>query len=275
MKRLLVLQIVVLCLACDSKYEDYTGDVSDSFEDLLDIPSTRQSQMSKAGEETEEISKKVVKTGNIRFQSEKIEDDYKRIIEILSKYNGYIESEDQSKNTQRVDYTLTIRVSIESYDSLFKSLVGLTSRLDNKSSNIEDVTERFYDLKTRIKNKKALELRYVELLKRASDVKDILQIEKNLNEVRTQVERLQGQFNYLSKQISLSTIHLTFYELLPYSYASSKRKGFGARLLSSLDNGWQVFLSFLVWFASLWPFLLLITVGVYLFKIVKNRVKHK
>jgi hypothetical protein len=134
---------------------------------------------------------------------------------------------------------------------------------------------RYYDLTTRITNKKALESRYVELLKQASEIKDILDIERNLNQVRTEIEQLQGQFNYLSKQVNFSTINLSFYELLPYVYDGSQRKGFGARLLSSLNNGWQGFLSFLVGLTAIWPFILLTVVGIYMFRKLRKGWKKK
>ena len=103
----------------------------------------------------------------------------------------------------------------------------------------------------------------------------MLEIEKNLNEVRTEIERYQGQFNYLSKQVAFSTINVSFYEVLPYVYDSSRRTGFGARILSAMDNGWQVFLTFLVALTTLWPFLIIGIGGIYLLRIVRRRWKKK
>ncbi|MEP1921393.1 MAG: DUF4349 domain-containing protein, partial [Ekhidna sp.] len=92
--------------------------------------------------------------------------------------------------------------------------------------------------------------------------------------VRTDIERLEGQFNYLSKRVNFSTIHLSFYEVLPYVYDSSQRPGFGARILSALADGWQGLLSLLVGLATLWPFVLLTVGGIFLFRRVrKNRKK--
>ena len=275
MKKLFLVQLLLFAFACDNANEKHLGEVSDSFEESLDIPVTRQSTLAKNTTEKEQFSKKVIKTGEIKFETKQIESDYKNILKSLYKYDGYIQSENQAKDEYRINYNLVIRVSSSNYDSLLNSLARLGSKLDNKSSNIQDATERFYDLKTRIKNKKSLETRYIELLKKASNVKDILQIENNLNEVRTDIERLQGRFNYLNKQISLSTIHLSFYEILPYAYGSSQREGFGARILSSLDDGWQGFLSFLAAMISLWPFLILTFLGVYLFMKLRNRSKPK
>ncbi len=251
------------------------GDGSADFEEVYEIPATMQSPPSPVQSGDKQITKKIIKTGGIDFQSENIEEDYKRIRELLPKYNAYIESETQSKSSQQINYNLTIRVPSDIYDTLYATLSTLAFRLDNRYSNIEDVTERYYDLKTRIKNKESLEQRYLEILKKAAEIKDIIEIEKNLNEVRTEIERLQGQFNYLSKQVNFSTINLSFYEVLPYVYDSSNRKGFGARILNALDNGWQGFLSFLVSLTTLWPFVILIISGIYLFRKLIGRWKRK
>jgi hypothetical protein len=280
MKNLLFVIALFLLAAChnanDAMLMDL-GDRNDDFEYIYEIPPTQQPAPPFTNETSgsEEITKKVIKTGEIDFQSEQIEEDYKKIRALLPKYNAYIENENQSKSAQRIQYNLTIRVPSTVYDSLFSSISTLAFRLDNRHSNVEDVTERYYDLKSRIKNKKALEQRYLDLLQKASAMKDILEIEQHLNEVRLEIEQIQGQFNYLSKQVSLSTIDLSFYEILPYVYDSTQRKGFGARIFIAMDNGWQGFLSFLVGLATLWPFVILTFGGIYLFRKVRRKWKKK
>jgi hypothetical protein len=96
---------------------------------------------------------------------------------------------------------LTIRVPSIVYDTLYSTFSSIAFRLDSKYSNVKDVTERYYDIKTRIKNKKALEQRYVELLKKASAIKDILEIEKNLNDVRTQIVAHCPSYHLPVKQV--------------------------------------------------------------------------
>ena len=272
MKNLLLIPILFFSIACDNPNIEMYGDL-EVFENLMEVPNTEQPAPPQE-DVSEQLTKKVVKTGGLDFQSEDIEEDYNRIREMLPQFNAYIENENQTKSVHRINYSLTVRVPSGVYDTLYGSFSNMAYRLDNKYSNIEDVTERYYDLKTRIKNKKALEQRYIQLLDKASLVKDILEIERNLNQVRTDIERLEGQFNYLSKQVNFSTIHLSFYEILPYVYDSSQRPGFGARILSALADGWQGLLSLLVGLATLWPFVLLTVGGIFLFRRVrKNRKK--
>lgn len=260
------LLIFTLLFSCGNESTEEIGYVGSDmeFEELLEVPATMQPPSQNNSIDTGEVTKKVVKTGGIDFQSDNIEEDYRRIREILPDFNAYMENENQSKTNQRVNYSLTIRVPASEYDTLYSSISILAFKLDNRYSNIEDVTERYFDLKTRIKNKEILEKRYLELLSKAVEIKDILEIEKHLNLVRTDIEQLQGQFNYLSKQVRYSTIHLNFYEVLPYS--NSHGEGFGARLLHALETGWQGFLSFLVFSTSIWPFAILLIVFGFLFR---------
>lgn len=272
MKNPLILCALFVSIACHNINESMLldlGDTSDDFEDLYAVPRTNQPPPQ------EEAVKKVIKTGGMDFQSESIEKDYTKIQKLLPSFNAYIENENQSKSLRRIDQRLTIRVPSNNYDSLFSSLLALTFQLDNRYTNIEDVSDRYYDLKTRIKNKKVLELRYLDLLKKTTTIKEILEIEKNLNEVRTDIERLQGQYNYLSKQVDFSTINLSFYEVLPYVNESSNRKSFGSRILHAMNNGWQGFLFFLIRIVSLWPFLILGVAGIYLVRAIKKRRRRK
>jgi archaellum component FlaC len=278
MKNLLFILFLFITASCKNsgEYRDLES-VDMDFEEMLDIPLSEQPAPPPPNQqpnEKQERTKKVVKTGGIDFQTKNIEEAYHKIRNLLPQYEAYIENENQSKTPQRISFNLTIRVPSAVYDTLYSHLTTLAYRLDNRYSNVEDVTTRYYDLTARITNKTALESRYVELLKQASEIKDILEIERNLNEVRTEIEQLQGQFNYLSSQVNYSTINLSFYELLPYAVDDFQRKGFGARLLNSLNSGWQGFLTFLVGLTALWPFFILTVAAIYMFKKVRKRWKR-
>lgn len=274
-RNLFFIPLLLLSLSCNSNhsFDNVHGDVGGNFESIT-VPATHQPPPPKQSND-EAITTQIIKNGSILFQSKAIEKDYQQIKQLLGGYGAYIENERQTKSEYRITYDLIIRVAANKYDSLFNAFAGLGVRLNNKSSTVEDVTERYYDLKTRVRNQKALEDRYVELLQKATEVKDILEIERQINEVRTTIEQLEGQFNYLSKQISLSTINLSFYEELPYTYASIQREGFGARLLSAFDSGWQMFVSFVIGVASFWPFFLLIAAGVIAFRRVRKKRRAK
>jgi uncharacterized coiled-coil protein SlyX len=219
------------------------------------------------------MEKKVVKTGNLGFQVDDLQSSYKKIASTLEAYGAYIENESQSTYGDRSQYSMTIRVPIDQFDTLFSALAESSKFVENKSVNLRDVTEQYYDLETRLTNKKALEARYRELLEKANSVKDLLEIENSLNTIRTEIEQIQGQFDYLSKQVSYSTIHLNFYEILPYQYQPESRPGFMDRIKIAFTKGWTLFVAFLFGLVRLWPFILVLgTAG---FLIIRRRKRKK
>ena len=227
------------------------------FEETIEIPNTRQEVYSSETKVlSSDISQKLVRSGGINFQSEDLEKDYQQIKGMLGGFDAYLENESQSNDQFRKTYNLSIRVPSDKYDSLLNRISGIAFKVDSKYSNTDDVTERYYDLQSRIQNKKELEKRYREILTKANEVKDILEIERNLNEVRTDIEMMEGQFNYLNNQIKFSSLQVQFYEELPYELNSPKKKGFWVRIFNAVDNGWQVFLTVFVGLVTLWPFYL-------------------
>jgi len=273
MKLLTISLVSFLLLACGNSapemdiYADDTiamREMSASIEE--DLSPTQQNTNS-------QVAKKVIKTGQINFQSKSITEDYVKVKTLISSYDSYIDSENETNTDYQANYDITIRVNAKDYDSLFSQLVGLTKKLDFKSSNIEDVTAQYYDLKTRIKNKKALEQKYVSLLKRASTVKDLLEIERSINEVRNEIEIGEGSFRYLSKQIGYSTIQLNFYELLPSDYAED---GFWSKILHATGAGWKELLEFTVLIVQAWPFIILTGLSIFAYKrIRKSKLQKK
>lgn len=280
MKTLIFLIPMFFFLMCDrpsapdSPEADYTH--LETFSEMSpDLKSAPRAETMQAVEDAGSITKKNIKTGGITFKSDDIDEDYQAVIALLPKYEAYVENENQTKSEQRINYDLTIRVPSKQYDSLYNGLSNLAGRVDHKYTNLQDVTERYYDLQTRIKNKQVLEQRYLDLLAKASEVKDMLEIERQLNEVRTEIENLQGQFNYLSQQVSMSTLQLSFYEVLPYTFEDTQRPGFGNRILSALSNGWQGMQFFVLGLITIWPVYVLIAMGVLVFLLARRWWKKR
>lgn len=279
MKSLFLLIPTMFFLMCQNPsgeerpMEDPSG--NSDFMEMAELKSAPRSESIQATDDATAITKKNIKTGGMTFKSDNLDDDYKKIMALLPGFKAYVENENQTKSEQRIQYDLTIRVPSDRYDSLYNSLSNLAGRVEHKYTNIQDVTERYYDLQTRIRNKQALEQRYIDLLAKASEVKDMLEIERQLNEVRTEIESLQGQFNYLSQQVSLSTLQLSFYEILPYTYEDSQRPGFGNRILSALSNGWKGLQVFVLGLVTIWPLYVLVAFGILLFIVIRKQVKKR
>lgn len=241
---------------------------------MADMPDRNQQDQS-AGNVDIAQQKKQVRTGNLTFRVNDINKAYNNINASLAAHGAYIENENQYSYSNRVNYNIIIRLPADKFDAFLGFISNEAVYMENKSINVEDVTARYYDLDTRIKNKKILEQRYLELLGKSTNIRDILDVENQINNVRTEIESMEGQFNYLKKQVSLSTVHLQFYELLPYTIDEGSKRSFLDRFALAFGEGWQAFLSFLVGLVSLWPFILLSPLVVFIWRKWRNRNKAK
>lgn len=88
-----------------------------------------------------------------------------------------------------------------------------------------DVTEEHVDLEVRIKNARAMQARLKDLLQRAN-VKEAIEIEKELGRVTEELERLEGKLKVLRDRIAYSTISVSFQERAPSPAARSARLPF-------------------------------------------------
>lgn len=85
-----------------------------------------------------------------------------------------------------------------------------------------DVTEQYSDLDTRLRNNLALRERLQQLLHRASDVEDVLAIEKELSRIQSEIETMQARFDRLKSEVELSALSVNLQRkriLGPLGYA--------------------------------------------------------
>ena len=157
-----------------------------------------------------------------------------------------------------------------------KEISKLAKKVDYQNIEMQDVTEEFIDVETRLANSRKVEQTYLRLLRRTTTIEDILKIEQKLGEIRTDIESTQGRLKYLNHQVSLSSINLSIYQKLEYKYISEKSEGFFQRLIKSIDLGWKGIVIVFLFLIRLWPLWLIILLGWYSWKLyVINRKQRK
>ncbi len=109
----------------------------------------------------------------------------------------------------RNDTTITVRVPAGQFDTALAGVMKLGDVLE-RNVEVRDVTEEYYDLQTRLRNKEAVLERLKELLKRAENVEDALKVETELARVAADVEQMKGRLKLLRELVSFSTITVRF-----------------------------------------------------------------
>jgi hypothetical protein len=217
--------------------------------------------------------KKIIKDAQVGVE---VDDyyEYRSLIDsLINQLGGYISNDNLNKSDYSINGNLTIRIPAAKFEHFISLLEKGTDKLLYKNISARDVTEEFIDIEARLKSKKEVEKRYLELLSQARNVKEILEVEEKLRIIREEIEAREGRLNYLKKQVSYSTINLQITQQLDYKYEPAKEKSFFQRLLKSLDKGWKGFVSFLLFLFRIWPVLLIGFLTFYYIRRIKRKRK--
>jgi hypothetical protein len=112
------------------------------------------------------------------------------------------------------------------------------------------------DTKSRLETKKEVRERYLDLLKQAHSMKDILQVQNEINQVQEEMDGAAGRIAYLGHAAAYSTINLNFYQVLDASVQHDVEPTLLQKLSSAFKAGWFWVTSLLVGLIGLWPLLL-------------------
>jgi hypothetical protein len=218
------------------------------------------------------IPSKIRKTANLNITV----DDYKKarteIEKIIKLNNAYIGNENEENSTYSITNDMVIRVVNKDFEGMVNRLLGVATNVNSKNISAEDVTAQFVDIQSRLKSKKEIEKRYLDILNKASKVTDVLEIEQKLGEIREEIEAKEGELKYLGDQVDYSTINLTFHQ--DFEYTPADKPGFFGRIGNAFGNGWNGFLSFLVGIVYAWPLWIILGATAYfLVRFIRRRMK--
>lgn len=193
------------------------------------LPETVPSPSSLASESAEHIryskvdqeNRMIISTARLTLIVNDVATALEQVWGLVERFQGYtVQTNSYRTATDNLAATVTIRVPAARFGEALSELRKLAWKVQQESTSGEDVTDQYVDLEARLKAQKATEEELLALLRevRQSEgnaqekAEAILSIYQRLTEVRTQIEQLQGQMQYLEKMSAMATITL---ELLP------------------------------------------------------------
>ncbi|MEZ4801534.1 MAG: DUF4349 domain-containing protein [Gelidibacter sp.] len=260
MKVIFAFLLLTLPLMCSKSGSEDNFSYADEIESSrLEVPSM---QLTRAKEDTYDQvqEQKLIKESYLRFETQDLEKTYKEITKHVLQNNGYIQDDEASKSYNQFTRRLIIRIPTDTFQKTIDSIASHVEYFDTKQITSKDVTEEFIDLEARLKAKETLEARYLELLKKANNVKEVLEIERELSTIREEIEAKQGRLKYLQNKVSLSTLTVEFYKT---TSESGVTVSYGQKMWNAIASGFDGLSFFFLGILYMWPFIILLLLLVF------------
>ena len=202
------------------------------------------SDVDKAESTAEAADRKIVRNADITMEVASTTEAQHRVTAIAESHGGFVVTSEakQRENIEpakrTLDIKLVVRIPATQFGSALEEIKTLAGNIPEAHVTGQDVTEDFIDLEARIKTQKALELQFLEIMKDARQVADALEVQRQIAEVRTDIEKLEGRKRFLENRSSLSTITVNIQE--PKAVLTVSTTGFRSDLRDAASDGLEL-----------------------------------
>jgi hypothetical protein len=161
-----------------------------------------------------DLGNRIVRTAKVDLEVGKgtLDETIDRATDVVTRGEGtYVGSSTSVPGQGPASGQVTFRVPVDAFEAILRELKGLGTYRGERTGT-EDVTNQYVDLRGQLTAWRAQERVYLRLLGRARSIGDVIAVQNQLQQVQSNIERLQGQVNHLEDQSSFSTIVLDLTE---------------------------------------------------------------
>jgi len=161
------------------------------------------------------VERKIIRNATLTLEVEQPSKAMQRMASVAESRGGFVVTSDSRQQTaaggERAYEVITVelRVPAPQFDAALADIRAAGGSVTAQKITGKDVTEEYIDLEARLRTQRALEAQLLEIMKGADAVADAISVQRELTNVRTEIERVEGRRRYLENQSSLSTISVT------------------------------------------------------------------
>jgi len=162
----------------------------------------------------------VVQNSNLSLVVKDVVGAGNEVVAYAERQGGFMVSTSYNRPTESPFATITVRVPTERFKATLDYYRALAVKVTNENLVGTDVTEQYTDIEERLETHERTKAKFEEILNMATDIDDILRVNRELINVQTQIDALKGQKEALEKNAALTkiTVYLSTDELsLPYT----------------------------------------------------------
>jgi hypothetical protein len=225
--------------------------------------------------------RKIIRNGDLTLETGSPTEGLRKITAVAESHGGFVVNSEFTQNRVEAganpSQTVTViaRVPASQFATALEEIRGAGERVISEKISGQDVSEEYLDLEARLRTKKALEAQFLEIMKQARKVQDALDVQTQLADVRTEIERLEGRRRFLENQAALSTITTTLQ--MPQPLVAATTGSFGVSLKRTVGDAVDLAASIILFIIQ--AVIVIIPIGLFaglpawlLWRVVRRRV---
>ena len=222
---------------------------------------------------------KIIYTGTLNLETTDFDSTVKAVTALADALGGYLESSTVGTGGRSYRWAeYTIRVPAAQFQS-FLDQAGDLAHVTWQNTDLQNITETYYDTEGRLKTQQIKLERLQKLLAQAENMEDIITIESAISETEWNIEDLSGTLRHYDALVDFATITVSLQEVYKYSDTEELPENFGDRLGSALSRGWKSFVDgmadFAVVLAYNWMWIILWAVIIAAVVVIIRKVRRR
>lgn len=148
----------------------------------------------------------IIRTGAASLRVRSVPDAFESVRQIATAAGGTVADSSFTGSGDGQSASLTVRVPVDRFGDVVAKLREVAVEVESITTGSTDVTEQVMDIEATLRNLRAVEAQYVQLLARTGSINEVLAVQDRLNQVRLQIERTEARRQSLAARAEMSTI---------------------------------------------------------------------
>ncbi len=160
-------------------------------------------------------NQKIIYTYSYSTETKEFDSFYEKVTAKTEQLGGYVENSEIngsiSDGTNRYAH-MTLRIPADKMKQL-TSMLDTESNVTYRSRSSENVTLQYVDMESHVKALRTEQKALLQLLEKAEKLKDIIELQSQLTQVRYEIESYESQLRMYDNLVDYSTIYLDIAEV--------------------------------------------------------------
>ena len=234
------------------------------------------------GQNAAPVERKIIRNAALTLEVEQPSKAMQRVATIAESRGGFVVTSDSRQQTAANGerpyevITVELRVPAGQFDAALADIRAAAGTVTAQKITGKDVTEEYIDLEARLRTQRALEDQLLQIMKGAHEVSDAISVQKELTNVRTEIERVEGRRRFLENQASLSTISVTLQPPATFIGTKGFFSGLGAAFRDGVGFAADITLFFIRFLLALVPLVIFLGIpAFFLLRYLARRVRAR